>query len=59
MDTAEVGRFFRDAVAKSGGAEHIMMRIWEAGETLRVERREPLTTHSGKVLHVFKANGLS
>lgn len=52
VDPAQVSRVFRDAVASAGGAEHIMMRIWESDQTLRVERRAPYPTHNGKVNHI-------
>jgi hypothetical protein len=54
VDEGAIGRTFRAAIAAAGGAEHIMMRIWEGGRTLRVERRRPYTTPSGKVQHVHR-----
>jgi len=56
LDQAEVARVFRQAVAAAGGAEHVMMRIWEEGDTVHVERRAPYATPSGKILHMHRGN---
>jgi hypothetical protein len=56
LDETEVERAFRDAIAAAGGAEHIMMSIWEAGSTLHVERRRPYSTPNGKTPHVHRPN---
>jgi phenylacetate-coenzyme A ligase PaaK-like adenylate-forming protein len=55
LDLADVGRVFREAIASTGGAEHLMMRVWEGGETLLVERRRPHATSAGKILHMHRA----
>ena len=56
LDENEVARAFRQAVAAAGGAEHVMMRIWEEGRTLHVERRTPYATPSGKILHMHRGS---
>jgi hypothetical protein len=56
VDESDVERAFREAIAAAGGAEHIMMKVWEAGSTLRVERRQPYTTSNGKIAHVHRPN---
>lgn len=54
VDEREVARVFMDAIAAHGGAEHLMARVFEGLDALRVERRAPISTQSGKVLHVHK-----
>ena len=54
VDESEIERAFSKAIASAGGAEHIMMKIWEAGRTLRVERRSPYMTSGGKMHHVHR-----
>jgi hypothetical protein len=56
VDESEIERAFSKAIASAGGAEHIMMKIWEAGRSLRVERRAPYMTSGGKMHHVHRPN---
>jgi hypothetical protein len=56
VDESEIERTFRNAIASAGGAEQIMMKIWEAGRTVRVERRAPYMTPGGKMHYVHRPN---
>jgi hypothetical protein len=51
-DLGPVGEAFLAALAPGAGTERIMGEVWRDGEILRVERRAPLTTPSGKILHL-------
>ena len=51
VDVAAVRDVFLDAIA-SPGPERMMSRIWRDADVFRVERREPLPTASGKILHL-------
>jgi len=43
---------FIQGISQTGGANPIMAMAWQAGHRLRVERREPMATTSGKILHM-------
>jgi hypothetical protein len=57
LDEADVARVFRVAVGGGAGAERVMGLAWREAGVLRLERREPLTTRSGKILHLHAAGG--
>ncbi len=40
------------AISHGSGAERVMGLAWREGKILRVERRPPLATGSGKILHL-------
>lgn len=48
----EVASAFLAALAPGDGGERLMGMVWEQGRVLRVERRRPAATRSGKVHHV-------
>ena len=50
-DQAVVGAFLESLSARSG-AERVMALVWQDAKLLRVERHPPLTTVSGKILHL-------
>jgi hypothetical protein len=52
IDPKEVAETFFDAIGPGGGIERIMGTVWRDADSLTVERRPPLTTRSGKILHV-------
>jgi hypothetical protein len=52
LDAATVASAFLDAIASPSSTDRVMALMWRAGELLTVERRPPLTTPSGKVLHL-------
>jgi hypothetical protein len=51
VDVATVRETFLDAIAGIG-AERMMRQVWRDAGLLRVERREPFSTSSGKILHL-------
>lgn len=52
LDTAAVARAFLEEIGPGFGAERVMARIWQDADLVRIERRPPLTTSSGKILHL-------
>jgi hypothetical protein len=44
-----------DAIGQGSGAAQVMALNWRQAGILRVERRVPLTTTNGKVLHLLQA----
>jgi hypothetical protein len=52
LDPALVAETFLAALASGAGAERIMGQVWRDGHVLRVERRPPFETPSGKILHL-------
>ena len=51
----EVARTFLAALSRGSGVERVMGTVWRDAGLLRVERRPPLATASGKVLHLHVA----
>jgi hypothetical protein len=51
VDVATVQEAFLDAIAPIG-PERMMSRVWRDAGLFRVERREPVPTGSGKILHL-------
>lgn len=52
VDSAAVRELFLTAVSAGVGAERVMGLLWREADVLHVERRAPLPTASGKVLHL-------
>jgi hypothetical protein len=52
LDAAAVSRIFLNAIGAGNGAHALMARVWNDGEVVTVERRAPMATASGKILHV-------
>ena len=52
VDLDAVARAFLEAIGPGAGVERIMSTVWEDADLLRVERRAPVATTSGKVLHL-------
>jgi hypothetical protein len=52
LDAEAVSRTFLAAIGGGSGANRIMGLVWRDAGLLRVERRPPLATGSGKILHV-------
>jgi hypothetical protein len=57
VDPDAVAEVFLTAIGTGVGAERIMGEVWRDGGILRVERRTPLTTPSGKILHLHAGGG--
>ena len=43
---------FLSAIGADRGAQQVMSRAWRDARMLRVERRAPIVTASGKILHL-------
>jgi hypothetical protein len=54
VDLAAVAEAFLAAIGHGTGVERIMGQVWRDGQVLRTERRAPLTTASGKILHLHR-----
>jgi hypothetical protein len=52
VDPRRVVETFLAAIGQPGGAERIMSQVWRDGQLVRVERRPPLASPSGKILHL-------
>jgi hypothetical protein len=52
VDPGAVRNAFLAGISAGAGPERIMGQVWRDGEVLRVERRAPLATPSGKILHL-------
>jgi hypothetical protein len=57
VDEARVIATFLEAIAAGAGAERIVSLVWRQADAVRVERRPPITTASGKVHHVHVSFG--
>jgi hypothetical protein len=55
LDPAAVRRAFLEALGAGSGTARVMATVWRDADLLRVERRPPLTTASGKILHLHRA----
>jgi hypothetical protein len=44
---------FLTAIGTGSGAERMMGIVWRDARLLRVERRAPMTTESGKIQHLY------
>jgi hypothetical protein len=52
LDVDTVRAAFLEAIGAGSGAERVMALLWRDAGLLRVERRPPLATLSGKILHL-------
>lgn len=52
VDVAAVAETFLQAIAPGSGGERMMSLLWRDAALVRVERREPVATGSGKILHL-------
>ncbi len=55
LDTSAVADAFLSAIGGGSGAERVMALHWRDAGLLRVERRAPLVTASGKILHLHQS----
>ena len=55
LDEAAVAETFRAAIGTGDGAERIMALQWQQAGLPRVERRAPVATATGKILHLHQA----
>jgi hypothetical protein len=54
LDPAVVADAFIEAVGRASASTRIMSEVWRAERLLTVERRPPVATVSGKVLHLHR-----
>lgn len=54
VDAAAVAEAFLDGIAAISDAQRLMALLWRQAGILRVERRRPYETPSGKILHVHR-----
>lgn len=52
VDAAAVAETFLHAIAPGSGGERMMSQLWRDAGLVRVERRAPVATGSGKILHL-------
>ncbi|HMH48987.1 MAG TPA: hypothetical protein VK548_02045 [Candidatus Acidoferrum sp.] len=57
LDADEIARTFLAAIGAGTSAERVGGLVWQAGRLVRVERRVPLTTQAGKILHLHAQAG--
>jgi hypothetical protein len=57
LDIEEVVRTFLDAMGPGATAERVGGMVWQAGNLVQVDRRAPLTTQAGKILHLHALRG--
>jgi hypothetical protein len=57
VDPGSVARVFLEGIGRGPGAEQIMSAVWTDAGLLEVERRAPVATASGKILHLHLADG--
>jgi hypothetical protein len=54
LDPGAVADAFLTLLGGESGAARVMELQWRAGQVLRVERRPPIVTASGKILHLHQ-----
>jgi hypothetical protein len=54
LDAEAVADAFLSAIGAGSGAEHVMALQWRQAGLVGVERRVPLATASGKILHLHQ-----
>ena len=54
VDLDAVAETFLEAISRGSGVERVMGLAWRHAEVLRVERRAPLATATGKILHLHR-----
>jgi hypothetical protein len=55
LDEGKVAAAFLEAVGRGSGAERIASLQWQTAGTVRVERRVPETTATGKIRHLLRS----
>jgi phenylacetate-coenzyme A ligase PaaK-like adenylate-forming protein len=52
LDEQAVAKAFLEAIGGGSGSDRVMSILWRSAGLLRVERRPPMMTGSGKILHL-------
>jgi hypothetical protein len=55
LDPEAVADAFLSAIGAGPGAAQVMGRFWRDASVLRVERRAPIATATGKILHLHQS----
>ena len=55
LDEGGVRAAFLDAIGAGAGAERVMAAYWRAAGLPRIERKPPLVSEKGKLLHVWRS----
>jgi hypothetical protein len=58
VDCSAVAQAFLAAIGPGSGPDRIAALLWRDGRLLEVERQPPVTTQSGKILHVLSRGDL-
>jgi hypothetical protein len=58
-DLPAVGEAFLDSIGGGRRTERLMAALWRQGRFLHVERRAPVATASGKILHLLVDRGVT
>ncbi len=56
LDPDRVAEAFLDAISRGSGVERVMGLAWREADVLRVERRAPICTATGKILHFHRTS---
>jgi hypothetical protein len=60
LDERSLADAFLASLAPGDGGEHLMGVVWRQGDVLRVDRRPPIATSTGKIQHfVLTAGGVT
>jgi hypothetical protein len=59
LDESAVVEAFLAAIGGGSGVERVMELQWRQTNWLRVERRAPLSTAAGKILHLWRHAGVA
>jgi hypothetical protein len=57
LDEARVREVFFSNAGRGSGVEQVMSMTWKKAGILRIERRPPVSTASGKILHLHVKRG--
>jgi hypothetical protein len=57
LDSDAVVRAFLDAIGAGSGAARMMARVWGDADVVTLERRPPVATATGKILHLHARGG--
>jgi hypothetical protein len=59
LESEAVVRALLDAIGAGSGAARIMARVWGDADVVTLERRPPIATATGKILHLHARGGMA
>ena len=59
LNLSEVAEFFLEALATGSGTRYVMALHWRDADVVRIERKAPIASTSGKILHLWTNPNLS